>query len=72
MKWVSRVVIEKVANRNIVILPPEEVIEEAIRLSRNIGKKHQTNFVLNRKNRWPHITLHQFAIPEEISGRWKL
>ncbi len=62
---------EKIADRNIVILPPEKVMEAAIAKSVEISKQHKTNFVLNKKDQWPHLTLHQFAIPERNLGKMK-
>ena len=48
---------------NIVLLPPKEVSEEAIRLSKLIAKSFAAEFVLDGKNFYPHLTLFQLSIP---------
>lgn len=60
---------ETVIHRNVVILPPEEIMQQAVALSEDISKQHATNFTLNLDDRLPHLTLHQFAIPEKHEER---
>ena len=48
---------------NVVLLPPKEVNEEAIRLSKLIAKSFAVEFVLDGKNFYPHLTLFQLSIP---------
>lgn len=56
---------EKIVDRNIVILPPRPVTDMAIALSQKARELlAETAFVLDRKTRRPHITIHQFAVPE--------
>lgn len=51
---------------NIVILPPQEITERAIAVSR-VAKKHGGVFALNTKNIFPHITLQQTMFdPKDI------
>lgn len=56
---------EKIVDRNIVILPPKSVTSMAIALSQKARERlAETTFVLDRETRRPHITIHQFAIPQ--------
>ena len=48
---------------NIVLLPPIDVAKEAMRLSRLINERYQTEFILDGKNKYPHLTLYQIEIP---------
>src|SRR3989344_1141137 len=50
---------------NIVLLPPDEISQEAIRLSRLIANKFSVEFVLDGKTRYQHLTLYQLEIPEK-------
>lgn len=50
---------------NIVLLPPDEISQEAIRLSRLIANKFPVEFVLDGKTRYPHLTLYQLEIPDK-------
>jgi 2'-5' RNA ligase len=50
--------------RNIVILPPPEVAREAIIWSRQVAAKYTTDFVLDGKEFYPHITLFQGEYPD--------
>ena len=53
--------------RNIIILPPPEVAERAMAWSRKIAEKYKTDFVLDGKNYYPHITLYQLALSDANS-----
>lgn len=56
---------ERIVDRNIVILPPRPVTDVAIALSQKARELlAETVFVLDRETRRPHITIHQFAIPQ--------
>lgn len=56
---------EKIVDRNIVILPSKAVAEMAIVLSKKARQlQTATNFILDREERRPHITIHQFAMPQ--------
>ena len=48
---------------NVVLLPPREISEEAIKLSKLIAKSFPVEFILDGKNFYPHLTLFQLAIP---------
>lgn len=51
--------------RNIVILPPPEVAREAMDWSRQIAAEYKTDFVLDGKAFYPHVTLYQAAYPDK-------
>lgn len=55
----------KIVNRNVVLLPPKSVMDEAIRRSALAAEVTLSKVTLDDKNCLPHLTLHQFAIPEE-------
>lgn len=57
-----------IVDRGVVILPPEDVTERAITLSELLGARFSTSVVLNATNRLPHITKHQFSLPEDRLG----
>lgn len=58
---------------NIVLLPPIDVAKEAMRLSTLISKKYRMEFILDGKNKYPHLTLYQIEIPranfKKVSGK---
>jgi 2'-5' RNA ligase len=51
--------------RNIVILPPPDIANQAINWSRQIAAKYTTDFVLDGKTFYPHITVYQTAYPQK-------
>ncbi len=51
--------------RNVTILPSHEVTQKAIELSRKVFEQFDSQIVLNAHNYLPHLTLHQFALPED-------
>ena len=51
--------------RNMVILPPPEVAEQAMAWSRKIASEYITDFILDGKKFHPHITLYQAAYPNK-------
>ncbi len=51
--------------RNIVILPPPTVAKQAMAWSRKIAAEYKTDFVLDGKHFYPHITLYQGEYSEE-------
>lgn len=57
----------KISHRsyNIVLLPPEEVSKEAIRLSELVAKNFPVEFVLDGKTHYPHLTLYQLEVPDK-------
>jgi 2'-5' RNA ligase len=50
--------------RNIVILPPPEIAEQAMTWSREVASEYKTDFVLDGKQFYPHITIYQAAYPD--------
>jgi 2'-5' RNA ligase len=48
---------------NIAIKPPEEVVQEAVSLSRRMAEQTEGYFVLDNKNFFPHITLYSPEFP---------
>ena len=50
---------------NVVLLPPEDVSKEAIRLSELVAKSFLVEFVLDGKTRYPHLTLYQLEVPDK-------
>ena len=50
---------------NTVFIPPEEVSEKAIELSKVIGNQADTYFILDGINFYPHITIYPPEYPEE-------
>ena len=50
---------------NVVLLPPEEMSLEAIRLSRLVASHFPVEFVLDGKTFYPHLTLYQLEIPDK-------
>lgn len=58
------------AQRNVVIIPNQQVIDEAIRRSElvnQLSRQHnsESRVVLSTiEKRWPHVTLYQFGLPE--------
>ena len=54
----------RVLSCNIVIIPPEEIRQIAIDVSRKIAA-HGSDLVLSEESAIPHITIHQFAFPVE-------
>lgn len=57
----------KISHRscNVVLIPPEEVSKEAIRLSELVAKNFPVEFVLDGKTHYPHLTLYQLEIPDK-------
>jgi 2'-5' RNA ligase len=51
--------------RNIIILPTPDVAGQAIVWSRKIASEYKTNFVLDGKQFYPHITVYQAAYPDK-------
>lgn len=49
---------------NIAIKPPQEVIEEAIKISNQIGKETEPFFILDGINFFPHITIYSPEYPD--------
>ena len=47
----------KFVRLNTVLIPSKKVSEEAISLSKKLGEKYKTEFVLDGANFHPHITL---------------
>ena len=47
---------------NIVIVPPKEISQQAIKLSRKF-KGSKSLFVLNQKNKFPHLSLYMLELP---------
>lgn len=56
---------ENVVNRNVVVLPLPSISAQAVSLSQEIAQKFPCSFTLNQGQYLPHLTLHQFAIPEK-------
>lgn len=56
----------KISHRsyNVVLLPPEEVSKEAIRLSELVAKNFGVEFVLDGKTYHPHLTLYQLEVSD--------
>src|SRR4030042_4305324 len=50
---------------DVVLLPPDEISQEAIRLSQLIAKKFPVEFKLDGKTKYPHISLYHLEIPNE-------
>ncbi len=50
---------------NIVLFPPKEVEDEAIRLSQLVANNFPAEFVLSGKKLYPHLTLYQLEIPDK-------
>ncbi|MBI3443615.1 hypothetical protein HY008_03010, partial [Candidatus Woesebacteria bacterium] len=48
-----------------VLLPPEEVSKEAIRLSELVAHNFPVEFVLDGKTLYPHLTLYQLEVPDK-------
>lgn len=48
---------------NIILLPPENVIKEAINLSKEFSNIGNSDFVLSAKENIPHITMYQTEFP---------
>lgn len=55
---------QKEVELNIVILPPREIREAAIEMSRKLKEGFQTELTLNGLNSLPHMTLYQARFPE--------
>ncbi len=56
---------ENVVVRNLVILPSKEIADMAIRASRLLHKEFGSTIILGEEHAaLPHITIHQFALPE--------
>ena len=51
--------------RNIILLPPPQVMQQAISWSKRIASDYKTNFILDAKKFYPHITLYQAALPDK-------
>ena len=49
---------------DVVLLPPEHVMDKAIEFNRELLKKFENKIVLNKKNCLPHISLAMGAIEE--------
>ena len=50
---------------NVVLLLPEGISKEAIRLSELVAKSFLVEFVLDGKTRYPHLTLYQLEVPDK-------
>ncbi len=48
---------------NIAVRPPEEVIEEAIKISNEISKEAEPFFILDDDTFFPHITIYSPEYP---------
>ncbi len=55
----------KLLTRNIIVRPDKHIAEVAISLSRKIAGEFKTDFVLDGKTFFPHITIYQAAYPEK-------
>jgi 2'-5' RNA ligase len=51
--------------RNIVLLPPPNIAQQAMNWSRQISRTDTTDFVLDGKKFYPHITVYQAAYPQK-------
>ena len=50
---------------NVVLLLPEGISKEAIRLSELVAKNFLVEFVLDGKTCYPHLTLYQLEVPDK-------
>ncbi len=55
---------EDMINLGIVLLPPQDVSQAAIQLSKRVADDFQTFFVLEEQSNLPHISLSHAAFPE--------
>jgi len=56
---------------DVVLLPPKDIAQEAIYLSKLIAEKFPVEFVLDGKTKYPHVTLYQLEIPDKNLDRVK-
>lgn len=49
---------------DVVLLPPANISQNAINLSLGLARKLPLEFVLDGKNRYPHLTLFQIEVPD--------
>lgn len=52
------------ARLNTMLVPPKDIVEQAIKLSRDFSQKVPTNFVLDNIHFFPHITLYSPEYPK--------
>lgn len=50
---------------NVVLLPPRDLWQESIRISRMVSQEMAVEFVLDGKSKFPHVTLYQLEIPNK-------
>lgn len=55
---------QKHKSYNVVLVPPVDIAQKAIHLSRLIAKNFPIEFVLDGKNYQPHLTLYQLEVPD--------
>ena len=56
---------------NVAILPSDEIIAQAIAVSRRIGEEVSSEFTLNSVNLIPHITIYQAQYPNKNIDKLK-
>lgn len=55
---------EDIVNLGIVLLPPEEISQAAIQLSKDVAADFKTFFILGKESCLPHISLYHVAFPK--------
>jgi len=60
---------EQVNRLNIAVKPSAEVINEIIKLSKSLAKKYKSEFILDGKNFYPHITVYSPMFPKKNLGK---
>jgi len=54
---------------NVVLLPNEKTAKKIISLSQNLSKNYRTSFILNKKDKLPHLSLYQSRYPKKAYNK---
>lgn len=56
---------EEIVDLNVIITPSEKVVNQVIEWSNLIACKYKTNYILNKNNYLPHLSLYSARYPQE-------